>query len=286
MASIAGDTVTVPGRPAARRLRAAVLAPRGGGTTRRRASDAFRLILAVIVVVVSIPIMKANSAVELTVVHALNPPPTPIRWLVTSVFWLGSAGVVVLMALAGLLVPRLAAIRSVAIAAVATGLICVLLGLALGPAAGRPSSGSLAGLDPRYPVTQFAVTIAVAATALPYLSRPLHRLVSLLVTLAAVAVVVDGSALPVNTLSSLAIGWGVAAALHLILGSPLGLPSAAEVTASIAGLPVAVTGISRAPRQVWGVEKLVGADGDGRVIELSVYGRDASDARWLAKLWR
>ena len=56
MASIAGDTVTVPGRPAARRLRAAVLAPRGGGTTRRRASDAFRLILAVIVVVVSIVI--------------------------------------------------------------------------------------------------------------------------------------------------------------------------------------------------------------------------------------
>lgn len=217
MASIAGDTVAVPGRPAAQRLRAAMLAPRGGGTTRRRASDAFRLILAVVGVVVSIPIMKANSAVELTIVHALNPPPTAIRWLVTPVFWLGSVGVIALMALAGLLVPRLAAIRSMAIAAVATWLSCVLLGLALGPAAGRPSSGSLAGLDPHYPVTQFAVTIAVAATALPYLSRPLHRLVSLLVTLASVAVVVDGSALPVNTLSSLAIGWG---------GGPLGMGGA------------------------------------------------------------
>ena len=85
---------------------------------------------------------------------------------------------------------------------------------------------SLSGLDTRYPVTQLAVTIAVAATALPYLSRPLHRLISLLVALASLAAVVDGAALPVNTVSSLALGWGVAAGLHLVTGSPLGLPSA------------------------------------------------------------
>ena len=56
--------------------------------------------------------MKANSAVELTVVHALNPPPTAIRWLVTSVFWLGSAGVVVLMLLVQIMmVPRYRRLR-------------------------------------------------------------------------------------------------------------------------------------------------------------------------------
>ena len=48
-----------------RRLRASVLGPRGGGTTRRRASDAFRLGIAVVVVAVSIPVMRANSAVGL-----------------------------------------------------------------------------------------------------------------------------------------------------------------------------------------------------------------------------
>ena len=77
----------------AERLRAAVLGPRGGGTTRRRASDAFRLGLAVVVVAVSIPAMKANSAAELSIVRALHPPPAAISWLVTLVFWLGSAGV-------------------------------------------------------------------------------------------------------------------------------------------------------------------------------------------------
>jgi uncharacterized protein (TIRG00374 family) len=269
-----------------RRLRAAVLGPRGGGTTRRRASDAFRLGFAVVVVAVSVPVMRANSAVELRLVHALNPPPAAISWLVTLVFWLGSAGVIVILVILGLLVPRLAAVRWTAVAAVITWGVCLLLGEILGPSAGRPVTDSLAGLNAGYPVTQFAVTMAVAATALPYLSRPLHRLVAFLVAMASIAAVIDGAALPVNTISSLALGWGIAAGLHLAVGSPLGLPSADEITDWIADLNVAVEGIARVPRQIWGVEKFAGQDTAGRAVELSVYGRDASDARVLAKLWR
>jgi hypothetical protein len=70
---------------------------------------------------VSVPVIRANSAAELWLVHALNPPPAAIRWLVTSVFWLGSVGVVVLLVIVGLLVPRLAAVRWTAVAAVLTG---------------------------------------------------------------------------------------------------------------------------------------------------------------------
>ena len=91
---------------------------------------------------------------------------------------------------------------------------------------------------------------------------------------------------PVNAVSSMALGWGVAAAPHLAVGSPLGLPSAAEVTEWIADLHVAVADIIRAPSQEWGVEQFTGRDPTGKAIELSVYGRDASDARVLAKLWR
>jgi len=286
VARVASEEVAGTERRVAPRLRAALLGPRGGGTTRRRASDAFRLGFAVIVVTVSIPVMQANSAAELRLAHFLNPPPEAISWLVTTVFWLGSVGVIVLLAVLGLLVPRLVAVRWTAVAAVVTWAICLLLGQILGPSAGRPVTDALAGLDPSYPVTQFAVTIAVASTALPYLSRPLHRMVASLVTLASIAAVVTGSALPVNTISSLAIGWGVAAALHLAAGSPLGLPSTQEITKWITDLGVSVEGITRAPRQTWGVERLAGHDGTGRTIELSVYGRDASDARVLAKLWR
>src|SRR5215471_3936381 len=64
MTVVAGQEVPHSRRRLAARLRAAVLGPRGGGTTRRRASDAFRLGLAVVIVAVSVPVMRANSAVE------------------------------------------------------------------------------------------------------------------------------------------------------------------------------------------------------------------------------
>jgi hypothetical protein len=60
--------------------------------------------------------------------------------------------------------------------------VCALLGVLLGPAAGRPVTPALAGFDTSYPVTGLAVAIAVAATAVPYLSRPWHRLASFLVS--------------------------------------------------------------------------------------------------------
>ena len=268
------------------RLRAAVLGPRGGGTTRRRASDAFRLGLAAVVVAVSIPVMRANSAAELSIVHAVYPPPAAISWLITTVFWLGSAGVSVLLVVIGLMVPRLTAVRWIAAAAVLTWGVCIVLGAVLGPAAGRPPASELSGLNAGYPVTQIAVAIAVAATALPYLSRPVHRTAWFLIGVAVLTAVSGGHALPVNAVSSMAIGWGVAAGLHLAVGSPLGLPSASEVTAWIADLNVAVRDITRAPRQAWGVEQFTGRDPAGEPVELAVYGRDASDARVLAKLWR
>jgi hypothetical protein len=119
---VAASSEAVPGAryQLTDRLRAAVLGPQGGGTTRRRASDAFRLGVAVVVVAVSIPVMRANSAAELGIVRAVHPPPAAISWLVTLVFWLGSAGVSVLLVVVGLLVPRLAAVRRAAVAAVLT----------------------------------------------------------------------------------------------------------------------------------------------------------------------
>ena len=89
-----------------------------------------------------------------------------------------------------------------------------------------------------------------------------------------------------NAVSSVVLGWGVAAGLHLAVGSPLGLPSAAEVTAWIAGLHVAVATYAGRPARSGGWSGSPAATRRARQIELAVYGRDASDARVLAKLWR
>jgi hypothetical protein len=88
------------------------------------------------------------------------------------VFWLGSAGVSVLLVVVGLLVPRLTAVRWAAVAAVLTWIVCILLGALLGPAAGRPPVSELAGVNAGYPVTQIAVAIAVAAAVLHLLPAP------------------------------------------------------------------------------------------------------------------
>ena len=286
MTALAGGDVPQTQHRVARRLRAGVLGPRGGGTTRRRASDVFRFGLAVVGVAVSIPVIRANSAVELSIVQALNPPPTAIRWLVTSVFWLGSAGVIVLLIIFGLLVPRLAAVRWMALAAILTWGVCALLSTLLGPA-DRPAADRRAGRAQRRLSGHADRGHDRRGGHGASLSRrPLHRTVSFLIALAVLAAVCGGEALPVNVISSVALGWGVAAGLHLAVGSPLGLPSPMEVTEWIADLKVAVRDITRAPRQVWGVEQLTGLDAAGKTIELSVYGRDASDARVLAKVWR
>src|SRR5213596_2454772 len=90
-----GGVTPVAARPVTTgRLRRVFLGPRGGGTLRRRASDAFRLGFALLLVAASIPVMRANTGAEIAIVHALNPPPAAISWLVTTLFWLGSVGVV------------------------------------------------------------------------------------------------------------------------------------------------------------------------------------------------
>src|SRR6201981_1701036 len=113
MTAVASEGVPGTRHQLRQRLRSTPLGARGGGTHRRRASDAFRVALAIVVVLVSIPVMRANSAAELSIVRAVHPPPAAISWLVTSGFWLGSAGVVVLLVVVGLLVPRLRAGRLV-----------------------------------------------------------------------------------------------------------------------------------------------------------------------------
>jgi hypothetical protein len=78
------------------------------------------------------------------------------------------------------------------VAAAATWVVCIMLGVLLGSAAGRPPVSELAGVDASYPVTQIAVAIAVAATTLPYLSPPVHRTVWFLVTVAVLAAISGG----------------------------------------------------------------------------------------------
>jgi uncharacterized protein (TIRG00374 family) len=268
------------------RVRSLVLGPHGGGTTRRRASDAVRVGIAAVLLVICVPLVQANTAVEIHVTELLTPPPTGIQWLITAIWFVGSIGLTVALVLIGLLVPRLTAVRQMGVAGVAALLVCLLLDALLGPAAGRPPIPDFSGFDPRFPILQLAIATAVALAGIPYLSRPMHRIALGAITLAALCAVVGAYGLPLGVLAAVLVGWGTAAACHLAMGAPNGLPSAAEVTSAVRDLQVEVHGLSSMAHQEWGVASFAGTDPAGHPIELAVYGRDAADAQWLRKVWR
>ena len=58
------------------------------------------------------------------------------------------------------------------------------------------------------------------AVASPYLTRPMRRLDQLLMLVLAFASLYLGTALPDGALAAVALGWAVAAMVHLVFGSP------------------------------------------------------------------
>ncbi len=228
---------------------------------------------------------KANSNSEHTIATTLSSPPDGIRWLVSTIWWVASVGTIALVAVLALVSRRWSAIRDITLAGLGSWLVCVILDAILGPTGGRPPDPSLHGLDLTFPVARVAATVGVVVAALPYLSRWLQRTLETLTAVLAVAVVVNGSGLPVPVLASVALGWGVTALVHLIVGSPLGLPSPDEMVVLLGDLDITAQSVEPMPRQEWGVGRFAGEVDDGPV-DVSYYGRDAADAQFLAKATR
>ena len=115
----------------------------------------------------------------------------------------------------------------------------------------------------------------------------MRRLVIGAVSLAALCAVVGGYGLPLGVIAALVVGWGTAAACHLAMGAPNGLPSAAEVTDAVRRPPGRRRTGSRPRRGRSGAWRPSPARTPRAVRSNSPsYGRDAADAQWLRKVWR
>jgi uncharacterized membrane protein YbhN (UPF0104 family) len=268
-----------------RSWRAILLAPVGDGQTRRRGSDAVRLGAAGLAVLLCWIVTHANSKAEQEIATTLASPPQGVRWLISVIWWAASFGVIALVVVLALANRRWSAIRDIGLSGGTAWVLCVVSSAVLGSSGGRPSDPSLFGFDPTFPVARVAATVAVATAALPYLARMVQLTIETAVGLLAVAAVITGSGLPVAVVASLAVGWGVTALVHLIFGSPLGLPSSGEVVDLLTGLDLSAEAVAPAAHQEWGVGRFTGRI-DGSEIDVSVYGRDASDAQLLAKTAR
>jgi uncharacterized membrane protein YbhN (UPF0104 family)/tRNA A-37 threonylcarbamoyl transferase component Bud32 len=272
---------------APRRWAPAVFGVVNPGATRRRPTDIVRVAVAAIVIAITAFGAHNLAETEKRIYDLLIELPDWTRPVALACYRLGAAGAAIAV-LAALLVTRR---WRVALAGVVSGGVCWLLALELQSWVDSASVRTEAGMNvhgavPEYPVVLLAVATTVLLVVAPYLLRPARRLVRASVVISIIGAFVAIVGLPDDVIGGIALGWGVAAAFHLAMGSPLANPSVAQVTEALAGLGVNVGDLALAERQVWGESRFIAIAPDGARVGVQVLGRDASDARLLAKVWR
>jgi uncharacterized membrane protein YbhN (UPF0104 family) len=138
---------------------------------------------------------------------------------------------------------------------------------------------------PVYPAVRVALATALIVTTAPHLGRPVRRFGRWLMFLGSLAVVALGVALPLGVVSGLATGFGSAALVHLVFGSPGGLPSLDQVHAALDELGVEIADLREAELQPKGVALLRGESPQGHPLLVKVFGRDAWDGQLLTSAW-
>jgi glycosyltransferase 2 family protein len=147
-------------------------------------------------------------------------------------------------------------------------------------------SDGLFALDRRlaYPALGLALNVATASIASTHLTRPYRYLSRWIIAVGAFGAFTLGVSTPTGSIGAVALGFAVAAIVHLLLGSPGGLPSLGQVKLSLAGI-----GVDAEPtemRRQTGVVTVSATAADGRPLDVKIYGRDAWDGQLLVSLWR
>ena len=143
----------------------------------------------------------------------------------------------------------------------------------------------LSGTTPHFPQARVAIVVAILAAAAPYLTRPTRWIGGTLVIGLALAAMYLGNAYPRDVIAGLVLGWGVAAIVALVFGSPGGRPTARQVRASLAQLGLDVFRVHLGPDQPTGWTLMLARDAVGP-LRVRVLGRDETDTQLLAKLVR
>lgn len=139
---------------------------------------------------------------------------------------------------------------------------------------------------PSFPVARLALTVALIRVVGPYQSAPVRKIGQRLLIAMSVAALVLSYGTVTAVIGGLAVGFGAAAAVHLIFGSGRGIPSRDRIRAALREANVEVDEIEYAPHQPVGATLVIGTRPGGGRARIKVYGRDAADAAFAARAWR
>ena len=210
------------------------------------------------------------------------PPFLDVLW--TIAFWFGLAWAITLLGFAAFGRRPLLALELIAAGALAVGL-CAVVSALVTDEASRVFTGMVdTDGPPIFPPAALAITSAAISTAAPYLTLPFRRFGRTLVVAQIVGALFLGITVGSGAIASLAVGALAGGALHLMFGSPGGIPTVGRVGAALRQLGLEVEGLSHVQLRRDGVALLDGHDPVGPVV-VKVYGRDAWDGELLASMW-
>lgn len=254
----------------------------------RRTSDWIRAVVAVIVVVALAAHNGHLTRTERTIFQFFNELPSWLQSVFSSLYQFGGLWVLAIVVAAALLARRWRLARDLVLSGAVAWASARVIGLVIVEHQSLRKSLSVVtrfGVTPAFPSARLALVVAIVAGASPYLTRPARRFNKVLVLALLVSAMYLGVAYPNDLLAGVVIGWGVAAAVHLLFGSPGGHPTLDQIRASLAELGVDAHGIHLAPQQPDPATLVVATDEDGP-LWVKVIGRDQADAQFLAKSWR
>ncbi|HEX7146203.1 MAG TPA: phosphatase PAP2 family protein, partial [Actinomycetota bacterium] len=137
-----------------------------------------------------------------------------------------------------------------------------------------------------YPSGHVAVVAAMATAAGPWLPRPARRAAWWAVWLVALGRMYAGAHLPLDVVGGAALGWAVAAAVHLTVGAPGGLPSASAILQGLRGAGMEPVTVHPVGADARGSVPYVVRTRAGEHWFVKAVGREQRDADLLYKLWR
>jgi glycosyltransferase 2 family protein len=255
---------------------------------RRRASDWVRLATASVLLTVLAARATHVSTTEANIFNLFNSLPKGLDPLFRVVERLGALWAVGLVGAAALVGRRWRLARDLLLAGLSAWAIARVLGSdVVGHIGLRASLKTLThrGTTPAFPLVRLSVVLAVVAAAGPYVGRPVRRLGQVVVVAVAVSAMSLGLAFPKDVLGGLILGWGVAAGVHLLFGSPGGRPTSRQLALTLAQVGINVADIRLAPSQPDDATVFECQDEAGP-LRVKVIGRDERDAQLLVKAWR
>src|SRR5690349_18623723 len=265
------------------RARARSFGPASEEPYRRRVSDWIRLAVGVVLMALLLAHQEHESRPELDLYRAVRDLPHELDSAVRLLYAIGTLWAVGLVVVAALIGKRRRLARDLLIAGVVTWVLGRIID-ALDD--GGTFSRSLDVFERfrhashEFPAVRLAIVVAVCAAAAPYLTRPARRLGQTVVLLMFLAAMYLGAAQFDDAAAAIVLGWSVAAAVHLLFGSPGGRPTTRQVRLALSELGVEVRDLVLAPVQSRNFTRMLASDESG-ALEVRVLGRDEADAQLL-----